>query len=370
MKSRMILSAFALAAASLCSAALAGGPPTYRVIKLNVESKAGDGDAQATSIAEGGGVYAEGAWLSVQIATGEGTFRAVSCNRKNECTDVFPDLPPGGSATAVNINNLGEMIGTRQDPGQQPIGYATYYGRVFTSFGPLMGACPEVKGFIPQAISNSPYTYGVAPDCDGNMRPAIYHKGKLRLSSGLEGDLPPDAATARYADVMKGATGGDVIFKDGHTEAFHYYWFSPGVHFLGTLGGPSSVTRAVRWSYVVGCSDTAVPGEQRAFWAGGPTEQPMTALPAFGDGPTCATGVTTKPVFVGNAQKSTQPHPSTAFYYRDGVMYDINDLLRGSDRKYHILRVASITGSGNIAATAISDDDPHTVAVKLELVKK
>ena len=96
----------------------------------------------------------------------------------------------------------------------------------------------------------------------------------------------------------------------------------------------------------------------------------MTALPPFGDGPTCATGITTKPVIVGNGQKSTQAPSSTAFYYRDGVMYDINDLLQAADRKYHILRVAGITGAGNIAATAISDDDPRTVAVRLELVKK
>jgi hypothetical protein len=97
MKRQFALAAAALVAVSLCSAALAG-PPTYRVIKLNVEPKAGDGDAEATAIAEGGGVYAKGAWLSVQIATGEGTFRAVSCNRENVCTDPFPDLLPGGSA--------------------------------------------------------------------------------------------------------------------------------------------------------------------------------------------------------------------------------------------------------------------------------
>lgn len=147
------------------------------------------------------------------------------------------------------------------------------------------------------------------------------------------------------------------------------HWFSQGVHFLGTLGGPSSVTRAVRWSYAAGCSDTAIPGEQKAFWAGGPTEQPMTTLPPVGDGPTCATGVTTRPVVIDNGHKSTQAQPSTAFYYRDGVMYDINDLLQEPDRKYHIVRVAGITGAGNIAATAISVDGPHTIAVRLELVK-
>lgn len=370
MKRQEVLAVAALAAASLCGAALAGGPPTYRVIKLNVEPKSGDGNAEATAIAEGGGWWAYGAWLSVQIATGEGTFRAVSCDRENLCTDPFPELPTGGSATAVDINQLGEMIGVRQDPGQQPFGYAVLSGKAFTAFESLKYNCPEVKGFIPQAVSNNRYIYGNAPGCHGHIRPAYYHKGNLRIASGMENALPPGAMTVRYVDVMKGASGGAVIFKDGHTEAFHTYWFSQGVHFLGTLGGPNSVTRAVRWSYAVGCSDTAIPGEQKAFWAGGPTEQPMTALPPFGDGPTCATGVTTKPVIVGNGQKSTQVQPSTAFYYRDGVMYDINDLLQESDRKYHILRIAGITGAGNIAATAISDDDPHTVAVRLELVKE
>lgn len=370
MKRQITLAAAALVAVSLCSAALAG-PPTYRVIKLNVEPKTGDGDAEATAIAEGGGVYAKGAWLSVQIATGEGTFRAVRCNRDNVCTDPFPDLPAGGSATAVDINQLGDMIGRRQDPGHDPFGYAVLYGRVYTSFESVDNHCPDVRGFIPQAVSNNQYIYGIAPGCEGNMRPAYFHKFNLRPSTGMERALPPDATTVRYVDAMKGAVGGAVNFEDGHAEAFHSYWGSDGVRFLGSLGGPNSITRAVRWSYAVGCSDTAIPGEQRAFWAGGPAKEPMTALPPFGDGPTCATGVTTKPVIIGNGQKSTQARPPTAFYYYRGVMYDINDLLRGSDRaKYHILRVAAMTGAGNIAATAISDDDPHTVAVRLELVKK
>jgi hypothetical protein len=365
MKRQITLAVAALAAVSLCSTALSGGPPTYRVIKLNVELKAGDGDAEATAIAEGGS-RTTGAWLSVQIATGDGTFRAVRCSLENVCTDPFPDLPPGSSATAVDINNVGDMIGVRQDPGQEPLSYWVDYDSVFTSFGALKNDCPEVKGFAAQAISDSGYIYGTAPACHHNIRPAYVHKGNLRVNNGLENALPP-GATVRYFDAEKGASGGAVIFPDGHTEAFNT---REGVHFLGTLGGPNSTTAGVRWSYAVGCSDTAIPGEQKAFWAGGPTNQPMTALPPFGDGPACAVGATYRPVFIGNGQKSTQARPQTAFYYSDGVMYDINDLLRRSDRKYQILRVAGITGSGNIAATAISDDDPHTVAVRLELVKK
>ena len=369
MKRQMSLAMAAIAAVSVNSAVLAGGPPTYRVIKLNVEPKAGDGDAEATAIAGGDGRWVEGDWLSVQIATGDGTFRAVRCSRENECTDPFPDLPPGGSATAVDINDLGDMIGLRQDPGQEPFSYWVRYGRVFTAFGSLKDDCPEVIGFTAQAITNSTFVYGTAPGCHDNIRAAYFHKWGLRVV-GMERTLPPGATTVRYVDAMKGAKGGAVIFKDGHTEAFHTYWNDGGVRYLGTLGGPNSVTRAVRWSYAAGCSDTAISRYQKAFWAGGPTKQPMTALPPFGDGPTCATGITSKPVIVGNGQKSTQAPSSTAFYYRDGVMYDINDLLQAADRKYHILRVAGITGAGNIAATAISDDDPRTVAVRLELVKK
>jgi hypothetical protein len=362
MNRRVTIAALALASSSLCSFALAGGPPTYRVVKLNVEPMTGDGDAQATAIAEIPSRWTTGAWISVQVARGGGVSRAVMCSADNVCVDPFPDLPPGSSATAVDINHLGKMVGLRQDPGQSPFAYAAQDTTVFTAFGPLKNGCPQDKGFIPQAISNSNYIHGVAPGCHGNDRPAYFHKYGLRVASGLERAVP-DATAFRYFD----ADGGAVTFPDGHTEAFLAY---RTYQLLGTLGGRNSATRAVRWDYAVGCSDTDVPGEEKAFWAGGPNGQPMTALPEFGDGPTCAMGVTRKPIIVGNGQKSTQPRPSTAFYYRDGVMHDLNDLLRASDRKFHILHVAGITPTGNIAATVISDEDPRTVAVRLEVVEK
>lgn len=366
MKRQSIFVVAGLASAILCNAAFSAGLPTYRVVKLNVEPKPGDGDAQATAIAEVGSRWTTGTWIAVQVAKGEGVSRALQCGPDNVCVDPFPDLPAGSSSTAADINDLGEMIGVRKDPGQPPFAYSSWRDSVSTSFGSLKNRCSPQNGFIPHAISNSNYIYGVAPGCHGNERPAYFHKFGLRVNNGLEHAFP-DAIEVRYYDAEKGAAGGAATFADGHTEAIHVYG---AFRLLGTLGGLNSVTRAVHWDYAVGCSDTEVPGERKAFWAGGPTGQPMTALPPFGDGPTCAMGVNRKPVIVGNGQKSTQAQPLTAFYYREGVMYDLNDLLQASDRKFHILRVAGITPRGNIAATAVSDDDPRTVAIRLELVKE
>jgi hypothetical protein len=325
---------------------------------MNVEWKAADGDATATAIAEGL-EPATAPWVSVEVATGDGLSRAVQCSPDNVCADPFPGLPTGGSATAVDINDRGRMIGVRQDPGQPPFGYMTSRTGEVTVFGSLKYKCPEKK-FIPQAISGDDEVYGVAPDCRDNLRPTQLHKYGLREDRYV----PPGAEAIRYFDSEKNSKGGVATFADGHSEAF--IWS----RVLGTLGGPNSVTKAVRYTYAVGCSDTAVPGEQKAFWSGGPDNQPMTALPTFGDGPTCATGVSYKPVIIGNGHKSTLARPSTAFYYRDGIMYDLNDLLQPSDQRYHILRVSGITAVGDIAATVISDDSPHTVAVRLEVVKK
>jgi uncharacterized membrane protein len=362
MKSESIIAVASLVSVSLCSTALAGGPPTYRVIKLNVVPKAGDGDAQATAIVEAL-EPAKNPWVSVQVATGEGLSRAVQCSPDNICVDPFPNLPVGASATAVDVNDRGRMIGVRQDPGEPPVGYSVRGTGGVTFFGSLKWACPE-KHFIPQAVSSDDDVYGVAPDCSDDIRPVEIHKGNIREDRYI----PPNAVAILYLDSEKTSKGGAATFADGHSEAFITWWH--GNRVLGTLGGQNSVATAVRYSYAVGCSDTAVPGEQKAFWAGGPTGQEMTALPVFGDGSTCATGVTYKPVIVGNGLKSTQSRPPTTFYYREGVMYDLNDLLQESDRKYHILRVAGITPVGDIAATAVSDEDPRAVAVRLEVVKK
>jgi uncharacterized membrane protein len=347
----------AVAVTSFLNPALA--VPTFRVVELNVAPKAGDRDARATGIASALWPV-KTPWVSVQIATGDGLSRAVQCNPDNVCVDPFPTLPAGSYATAVGINNSGTMIGVKKDQGQDPVGYK-FRTTVFTEFGYLKYHCREVVGFIPQAISSHDIA-GLAPDCHHRYRPAFWNsRHGLRAST-----LPANATSVEYTGYdSKGGRVGSAVTTDGRIEAFVTY---RGTRLIGTLGGANSFGTAVsRGGRAVGCSETAIAGEKKPFFFDGNN---MTALPAFGDGPACATGISDKPAIVGNGQKSGQVPPMTSFLYYKGTMYDLNDLLQESDRRYHIVEVSGITNRGVISATAVSEDSPHTIAVRLEVIKQ
>lgn len=352
--------ASAIAAISLQTVALAG-PPTYRVIKLNVQPKQGDGNAEATAIDHMGRWQPKGSWISVQVATGDGLSRAVRCDPTNVCSDPFPDLPAGDFASAIDVGNKGYMIGLKSDH-QSIEGYWIGIG--------WDGRVLPLGTFVPQALASNGKVAGVIRK-QGLDEPYLWTlgRGARRLH------MPPGAiAVTFHASTKIGGRVGSALTTDGRSEAF-VSWGHPTRGYsklIGTLGGPNSVATAVNTvdyqhpGHIVGCSDTANEGERRPFvWDG----TSMTPLPTFGDGPACASGINDKGIIVGNGRKSGQRWPQTPFFYHRGMMYDINDLLQESDRSFHILKVSGVTSQNEIAATAISDTSLFTIAVLLQPIK-
>jgi probable HAF family extracellular repeat protein len=169
---------------------------------------------------------------------------------------------------------------------------------------------------------------------DGNMR-------SLGTLGGIE--------SLAFAINEHGSVTGQAQLASGPRHAFRY---DGAMHDLGSLGGAFARGQAINESGQVAGMSTLDPSANdpvHAFFHDGKTMKDLGVLPGLPW--SSATGLNDSGVVVGNvyAEINEDDYDTHAFVYRDGKMWDLNDLIPKSTFK--LFTSLSIDGAGRILCT-------------------
>jgi probable HAF family extracellular repeat protein len=243
---------------------------------------------------------------------------------------VTTDLGTFGGvfSSALGINNSGQIVGYYSSP--DGLNHAFLYSDGnMTGLGPFGAEAISVA----TAINDSGMIVGEASDSFTVPSHAFLY------SNGVMSDISPFGNSESYAEGInnRGQVVGEFLTADG--AAFHAFLYSNGVFTdLGSAGSPESVASAINdRGQVVGT--TFVPFEDVCFDSD--TGEPFPCT-------------------------NYKPH---AFLYENGVMTDLNTLLRPGSG-WELTWALDINNKGQIVGYGLFDGKSHAFLIRnLKLMK-
>ena len=178
---------------------------------------------------------------------------------------------------------------------------------------------------------------------DGGFRAFLFDSGMRNL-----GTLGGNESMA-FAVNEKGWVTGAAQLTSGPRHAFRY---DGSMHDLGSLGGDFAQGQAINESGQVAGWSTLDPAHNdpvHAFFHDGTSMRDLGVLPNLPW--SSATGLNNHGIVVGNvyAEDSEEDYDTHAFVFRDGKMWDLNELIPPSPFK--LFTSLSIDDSGRILCT-------------------
>lgn len=272
-------------------------------------------------------------------------------------------LPGGIVSTGQAINDLGQVVG---DSEYSPQGGAIRHATLFSNGTAIdLGTLPSWGNYSRgNGINNLSEVVGhTGTSLDtSNTRPFIWD-----ASNGIRdlGSLGGGFGKAYSINDAGQATGTSKA-----TLTFHaFIWDSAnGMRDIGTIGGDTSTGRFINANgHVVGYSTiNNFDNRQHAFLYDGTMHDlgslgPNSPYSDF----SYAFGINIDDVVVGGTYlpyKGGGLEP-TAFVYRDGKMFDLNELLDSSGADYRVYSARGINDAGQIIVTAVklSTNDARAV---------
>src|SRR5437868_5691768 len=252
-------------------------------------------------------------------------------------------LPSSETRTFVanGISGSGEvaldLVG--KDASGKPTHHAfrTSQGRL-VDLGTLGGGYSTAK-----VINSAGLVAGDTTLADGGFRAFLFDSGMRNL-----GTLGGNESMA-FAVNEKGWVTGAAQLTSGPRHAFRY---DGSMHDLGSLGGDFAQGQAINESGQVAGWSTLDPAHNdpvHAFFHDGTSMRDLGVLPNLPW--SSATGLNNHGIVVGNvyAEDSEEDYDTHAFVFRDGKMWDLNELIPPSPFK--LFTSLSIDDSGRILCT-------------------
>jgi probable HAF family extracellular repeat protein len=253
---------------------------------------------------------------------------------------ALPPLPGGSNSWAATTNNNRRIAG-------------------FAENGRTSQTCASGQVFLYQGVVWGLNASG-APVIEGTLPP-------------VTGDTVSAAFGINDAGIVVGTSGACAPWYQSAAQAHAVMWKNEQVHVLGTLGGVlnnfAQVVNNEGW--VVGGSDLSGDTVQHAFlWQEATGIKDLgTLFPGDTSSSSFAQSVNNRGEVVGNscAPSGPPPYGCSGFYWRNGVMIDLNKHLTQPTR-LQILVAGDINDSGEIAAVAFDPNFNHGDNVSVLLV--
>lgn len=262
---------------------------------------------------------------------------------RGEITDLTPDWY---LSDARDLNDQGDVVGFARPKRSDPFLFHAY---LFTSGGAFdLGTLGGLNS-IAFALNNSQEVVGLADTASGFYHAFLYSQGIMYDLGTLGGN------ESRAHDINdKGQIVGSAAINVQNTH--HAFLFSEGVMIdLGTLNSSlyaiSSAHAINNAGQIVGYSDSDK-GPQAFLYQDGI----MTGLGGLGGFSSQAWGINEQGEIVGIAElEPHNDHPVFhAFLYKDGKMYDLNDLVGRSN--FTMEGARAINNKGQITGWGFTSD--------------
>ncbi len=283
------------------------------------------------------------------------------------------DLGAVGAGTATGIGNSGHVVGWHSDPhgnlgsfllgegGVQTLSGSIASGvnsnghAAGTSYGPSGAQAVIWSGETAQplgslggesygmAISDQGYVTGSSANAAGQGRAFLHDGGTMRDLGTLAGGNWSAGYGVNAAEHVVGTSENAA----GNFEAF--LWTPDGgMRGLGALGGTSSYATGINGAGLIIGHSATVDGWLQAFlYSGGA----MQGLGTLGGSQSYAYGINSGGLVVGYSW-ITGNERTSAFLYRDGILWDLNVLLPAGSG-WVLLEAYGINDAGQIAGAGL-----------------